>query len=78
MNLRDLATKWGVHAAALRNQIKRGALTGEKSGRDWFVSDEEAARYEREQLGKRGAASPRHPGTGGRPRKHPVAPQEDA
>jgi hypothetical protein len=70
MRLSELADKWSVTPDALRMQIHRGALSGIKEGRDWFVTEEEAQRYEEEQLGKMGAASPRHPRTGNRkPRK---------
>ena len=53
-----------------RVQVHRSALTAIKEGRDWFVTVEEAARYDREQAGKKGAASPRHSRIGNRhPRK---------
>jgi hypothetical protein len=58
--LKELAARWHRSQPTLRQQIASGALKAEKSGRDWFVTDEEAARYEREHLGKRGRASPRY------------------
>lgn len=64
MTLTTLAQHLGITAATLRQQIARGVLHAEKSGRDWFVTEEEAARYERDHAGKPGAASPRHPKKG--------------
>lgn len=61
MTLAQLAQHLGITAATLRQQVARGVLYAEKSGRDWFVTEEEAARYEREHAGRPGAASPRHP-----------------
>jgi hypothetical protein len=70
MTLVEMAALIGITPAGLRMQIRRGSLTAIKRGRDWFVADEEAARYIREQAGKKGTASPRHPRTGNRtPRK---------
>jgi len=70
MRLAELATRLKVQPDSLRVQVHRGALVAVKEGRDWFVTDAEAARYEREQAGKRGAASPRHSRIGNRhPRK---------
>lgn len=59
--LKQLAEKWHRSQPTLRQQIANGALNAEKVGRDWLVRDEEAARYERENLNKRGIASPRYP-----------------
>jgi len=64
MTLAQLAQRLGITAATLRQQVARGVLLAVKEGRDWFVSVEEAERYEREHAGKRGAASPRHPKQG--------------
>jgi predicted site-specific integrase-resolvase len=70
VTLKELAMRLGVQAASLRNQVRRGALAAVKEGRDWFVTVEEAKRYEEEQAGKMGAASPRHSRIGNRhPRK---------
>jgi hypothetical protein len=66
MTLAEMAAQIGITPAGLRMQIRRGALTAIKSGRDWFVPDDEAARYIREQAGKKGAASPRHSRIGNR------------
>src|SRR5947209_20014597 len=74
VRLADLAQKWNVTPDALRMQIHRGALAGIKEGRDWFVTEEEAQRYEAEQLGKPGAASPRHPRPGNRKPRQPKQP----
>jgi hypothetical protein len=75
MTLRALARRMNVSPDGLRVQVHRGALTAIKEGRDWFVTDEEAARYEREQAGKKGTASPRHSRVGNRkPRKPTPAP----
>lgn len=74
MTLIELATRWNISTAALRLAISRGALRAEKVGTGahgvWLVSVDEAARYQRENRGKHGASSPRHPKTGNRtPRK---------
>lgn len=60
MTLAHMAQHLGITAATLRQQVARGVLQAVKEGRDWFVTVEEAERYEREHAGKRGAASPRH------------------
>ncbi len=74
MRLAELATRLKVQPDSLRVQVHRGALVAVKEGRDWFVTVEEAARYEREQAGKRGAGSPRHSRIGNRhPRKKNVS-----
>jgi uncharacterized protein YjcR len=79
MRLAELAERLHIQPDSLRVQVHRGALTATKEGRDWFVTDAEAARYEREQAGKKGTASPRHSRVGNRkPRKPAAAPQEDA
>ena len=64
MTLAQMAEHLGITAATLRQQVARGVLHAEKSGRDWFVTEEEAARYECDYAGKPGAASPRHPKQG--------------
>lgn len=70
MTLAQLAQRLGITAATLRQQIARGVLHAVKEGRDWFVSVDEAERYEREHAGRPGAASPRHPKQGlGRKRR---------
>jgi excisionase family DNA binding protein len=69
MTSKELAARLGITPSGVLMQIHRGVLTAEKIGRDWVITDEEADRYQREQAGKRGTASPRHPGTGGRPPK---------
>ncbi len=62
MTLPELASRLGLKSiGSLRAQILRGALQAEKVGRDWIVSDAEAARYERENRGRRGFANERHP-----------------
>jgi len=61
MTLPELARRLGLKSTgSLRAQIMRGVLRAEKYGRDWFVSDTEAARYEREHKGRVGrrAAKP--------------------
>ena len=69
MTSKELAARLGITPSGVLMQIHRGVLAAEKIGRDWVVSEDEAARYMREHAGKRGTASPRHPGTGGRPPK---------
>jgi hypothetical protein len=78
MRLAELAeqlTKAGfpVQPDSLRVQANRGALHAFKEGRDWFVTDEEAERYQREQAGKKGTASPRHSRKGNRTPRKPKA-----
>jgi hypothetical protein len=73
MELTELAARWKITTAALRMAIGRGALKAERvgSGRHsvWLVTLPEVERYEKENQGKFGTASSRHPGTGGRPPK---------
>ncbi len=62
MTLPQLASRLGLKSVgSLRAQILRGVLQAEKVGRDWIVSDAEAARYERENRGRRGFANTDHP-----------------
>jgi len=62
MTLPELAARLGLKSiGSLRAQILRGALQAEKIGRDWIVSEAEADRYKRENMGKRGFANPDHP-----------------
>jgi hypothetical protein len=70
VTLKELAAEIGITPDALRMQIHRKVLFAEKTGRDWIVPDLEAARYIKENAGKYGTSSPRHPRTGNRkPRK---------
>lgn len=48
MTLNEAAERLGVQAGTLRVQIAKGKLKAKKMGRDWFVSEREVARYERE------------------------------
>jgi excisionase family DNA binding protein len=48
MTLIEAAAILGVTADTLRQQIKRGKLTAQKRGRDWFVTPREVARYQQE------------------------------
>jgi hypothetical protein len=62
MTLPELASRLGLKSVgSLRAQVLRGALQAEKVGRDWIVTDAEAARYERENRGRRGFANESHP-----------------
>ena len=62
MTLPELAARLDLKSVgSLRAQILRGALVAEKVGRDWGVSEDEAARYEREHRGRRGFANADHP-----------------
>ena len=73
MEISELAARWEVSTAAVRLAIKRGSLKADRVGGKhrglWLVPLPEVERYERENRNKRGTSSPRHPGTGGRPRK---------
>lgn len=66
MTLQELAQRLGLTSTdGLRHQIHRGVLRAEKVGAGahaiWLVSEEEAARYEREHKGRTGFAAPSHP-----------------
>jgi hypothetical protein len=69
----EVAARLGQSPAAVRLAIKRGSLKADRVGGKhrglWLVPLPEVERYERENRNKRGTSSPRHPGTGGRPRK---------
>jgi excisionase family DNA binding protein len=54
VNLREAADRLGIQPDTLRQQIRAHRLRARKMGRDWFVSEEEFARYQREQHGKPG------------------------
>ncbi len=61
MTLNDMAGRLGhKNSDGLRSQIRFGALHAEKVGRDWVVSEEEFARYERENAGKPGRKPKEH------------------
>jgi excisionase family DNA binding protein len=68
MTSKELAARLGITPSGVLMQIHRGVLVAEKIGRDWVITEEDAKHYEIEHAGKRGTASPRHPGTGGRPK----------
>ena len=48
LTLNEAAERLGVQAGTLRVQIAKGKFKAKKMGRDWFVSEREVARYERE------------------------------
>ena len=48
MTLTKAAKVLGINPGTLRVQIAKGKLKAKKMGRDWFVSEREVARYERE------------------------------
>jgi excisionase family DNA binding protein len=48
MTLAEAADRLGLHPSTLRHQIRRGAISAEKIGRDWMVSADEIERYRRE------------------------------
>lgn len=52
MTLTEMAGRLGVDPSTLRRALARGTLRGRKLGLQWFVSEEEAARYARESLGQ--------------------------
>ncbi len=41
----ELAKRANCDPSNIRKAIARGKLTGEKIGRDWFISDQEARRW---------------------------------
>jgi excisionase family DNA binding protein len=68
MTLTQMAAALGLKdTSSLRRAIQRGALTAEMAGKTYMVEEDEVEKYRREHLGKRGFASPLHPG--GRPPK---------
>jgi len=60
--LKEAAARLGVTPDTLRQQRANGRLEAEKHGRDWWVTEAEVLRYEREQLGQPG----RKPGKKGK------------
>lgn len=66
MNLREAAGKLGVQAATLRQQIANKRLRARKMGRDWYVTEEELARYQREIRGRPGPKGKRDDDNAGR------------
>ncbi len=55
MTLAEMAARLGYkNGDGLRSQIRFGALTAEKIGKTWVVTDEEYERYLREHAGKPG------------------------
>ncbi len=71
MTLTQMAAALGLKdTSSLRRAIQRGALVADLAGKTYVVRESEVERYRREHLGKRGFASPLHPGAGGRPRKN--------
>ena len=48
LTLAEAADRLGIQAGTLRVQIAKGKLKAKKMGRDWFVSEREVTRYERE------------------------------
>lgn len=59
MTLNEAAERFGVTPDNLRGRIAAGKLKAKKVGPVWTITEAEAARYEREQLGKRGRAAGR-------------------
>ena len=57
MTITEAAKQLGLKPSTLRHQRKNGKLRATRMGRDWFVSDEEVARYRSEHLGKNQRAS---------------------
>jgi excisionase family DNA binding protein len=70
LTLAQAAERIGVSPITLQQQIRKGALHGEKMGKQWVVTADELRRYADERLGKRGFASPTHPFHGKRPPRH--------
>jgi lambda repressor-like predicted transcriptional regulator len=68
--LAEAGRRIGLSPSTLRNQVKRGVLPATLIGKTYVVRPHDLERYERENKGKLGAASPLHPRTGNRtPRK---------
>jgi hypothetical protein len=55
VTLEQLAQRLGLKSSgALRTQIQRGVLHAVRAGHNWFVTEEEAERYQRDHAGKKG------------------------
>lgn len=48
LTLTEAAARLGLAASTLRVQIRNGKLRARKVGRDWTVSEQEVARYAKE------------------------------
>ncbi len=75
MNVSQVAEALGIQPGAVRTAIAKGKMAairmggGETRAGFLLIERAEVERYRVDHLGKRGAASPDHPGTGGRPKK---------
>jgi excisionase family DNA binding protein len=70
LTLVEAGERIGLSPNTLRNQIKRGVLPAHLAGKTYLVRPKDLEKYERDHMGKPGAASPDHPRTGNRkPRK---------
>lgn len=49
LTIPEAAALLGLAPGSVRKFIKRGMIAGEKRGRDWFITQEEVARYNRER-----------------------------
>jgi excisionase family DNA binding protein len=54
VTLKEAAERLAVTPDNLRGAIARGSLRAVKHGRDWWVTEAEIERYQREQLGQPG------------------------
>jgi predicted site-specific integrase-resolvase len=55
MSLPEAAKALGLDPSTLRHQIRLGRLEARKVSRDWYVTDEEVARYRREHRREKAA-----------------------
>jgi len=74
LSLREAGERLGLSPGTLLVQIRKGALVGQKIGKQWVVRASDLAVYDTRRKEPRGFAREDHPyhgkrGGGGRPRK---------
>lgn len=74
LSLKEAGKRIGVSPHTLAQQADNGALTAQKIGKQWVVTVEALAAYDKRRKQARGFARPDHPlhgkrGGGGRPKK---------
>ncbi len=61
LSLREAGERLGVSSGTLLVQIRNGALTAQKIGKQWVVTAENLAVYDERRKQARGFARPDHP-----------------
>jgi hypothetical protein len=55
LTLEELANRLGLKSSGgLRTQIQRGVLKATRAGHNWFITEEEAVKYERDHAKRKG------------------------